>query len=1030
MKRILFIIICLWTAGILGISAQKKSMEVIGKVTDTSGMPLIGVNISVKNVSGLGVITDADGNYKIEIAPYSTLIYSYIGMVTKEILIKEDMKKVNVTLEESTQTVIDEVVITGTGAQKKMTVTGAVSGVNVELLKTPTTGIVNALAGNVPGIMAMQTSGQPGKNVSEFWIRGISTFGASNSALVLVDGFERDFDEINVEDIESFSVLKDASATAIYGSRGANGVILITTKHGKAGKVDIKAKVQSSYNARTFTPKFVDGFTYASMLNESRVTRGLEPFYDEDDLYLFRSGMDPDLYPNVDWMDALLKEGSLTHRANVDISGGGNTARYYVSMSYLNEDGMYKVDNSVKDKYDSNAKYQRWNYRLNVDVDVTKTTLLKVGVSGWLSKQNEPGCGGGETQLWASLMGHNPIATPIYYTDGKIGSSGTGDKANPWTLSTQSGYREVWNNTIQTNITLEQDLKFITEGLKFTGRFGFDTDNTNTKSHEEWPELWRAERERDTYGDVVFRKISDEKVMVHSASATGTRKEFFEAILNYNRNFGDHQVGGTLKYTQDATTNTQSVDNYEWLDRKHQGLAGRFTYGWKYRYFLDFNFGYNGSENFAPGRQFGFFPAYSVAWNIAEEPLIKRSLPWINMFKLRYSYGKVGSDNVGSRFPFLPAFSNKNGFSYTWGDFVDTIWSGGNNNNNYSGLTYSTIASRDITWEIATKHDVGLDFSLFNDKITGTIDYFHETRDGIFMSRSNLPGIAGLNGLTTNTNIGKVRSTGFDGNVAYQDRIGKVDFTIRGNFTYSKNEILEYDEVNSLYPYKLKVGQRVDQTMGLIALGLFEDYEDIRNSPDQSSLGSVIMPGDIKYKDVNSDGRINENDIVPIGATRRPNLIYGFGVSALWNGLDINAHFQGAGKSSFFINGQSVYAFSEGEWGNVFEDYVGNYWSLDNPNPNAKYPRLSWKGNTNNNRASSLWLRDGSYLRLKTLEIGYTFPKNISRVLYMNKIRIFFIGTNLLTFSKFKMWDPEMGSSTGQQYPLTKSYTLGININW
>lgn len=1030
MKRILFIIICLWTGGILGISAQKKGMEVIGKVTDASGMPLIGVNISVKNVSGLGVITDADGNYKIEIAPYSTLIYSYIGMVTKEILIKEDMKKVNVTLEESTQTVIDEVVITGTGAQKKMTVTGAVSGVNVELLKTPTTGIVNALAGNVPGIMAMQTSGQPGKNVSEFWIRGISTFGASNSALVLVDGFERDFDEINVEDIESFSVLKDASATAIYGSRGANGVILITTKHGKAGKVDIKAKVQSSYNARTFTPKFVDGFTYASMLNESRVTRGLEPFYDEDDLYLFRSGMDPDLYPNVDWMDALLKEGSLTHRANVDISGGGNTARYYVSMSYLNEDGMYKVDNSVKDKYDSNAKYQRWNYRLNVDVDVTKTTLLKVGVSGWLSKQNEPGCGGGETQLWASLMGHNPIATPIYYTDGKIGSSGTGDKANPWTLSTQSGYREVWNNTIQTNITLEQDLKFITEGLKFTGRFGFDTDNTNTKSHEEWPELWRAERERDTYGDVVFRKISDEIVMVHSASATGTRKEFFEAILNYNRNFGDHQVGGTLKYTQDATTNTQSVDNYEWLDRKHQGLAGRFTYGWKYRYFLDFNFGYNGSENFAPGRQFGFFPAYSVAWNIAEEPLIKRSLPWINMFKLRYSYGKVGSDNVGSRFPFLPAFSNKNGFSYTWGDFVDTIWSGGNNNNNYSGLTYSTIASRDITWEIATKHDVGLDFSLFNDKITGTIDYFHETRDGIFMSRSNLPGIAGLNGLTTNTNIGKVRSTGFDGNVAYQDRIGKVDFTIRGNFTYSKNEILEYDEVNSLYPYKLKVGQRVDQTMGLIALGLFEDYEDIRNSPDQSSLGSVIMPGDIKYKDVNSDGRINENDIVPIGATRRPNLIYGFGVSALWNGLDINAHFQGAGKSSFFINGQSVYAFSEGEWGNVFEDYVGNYWSLDNPNPNAKYPRLSWKGNTNNNRASSLWLRDGSYLRLKTLEIGYTFPKNISRVLYMNKIRIFFIGTNLLTFSKFKMWDPEMGSSTGQQYPLTKSYTLGININW
>lgn len=1019
MKRILFVI-CLLTICICNLYAQNQTIEVSGNVKDENGLPLVGVNISVKNSTGLGVITDVEGNYKIKIALYSTLVYSYIGFETQEFLIKESMKKVNVVMKESDENVLDEVVVTGTGAQKKITVTGAVSTVDVDLLNTPSSSITNALAGNVPGIMAMQTSGQPGKNMSEFWIRGISTFGASNSALVLVDGFERSLDELNVEDVESFSVLKDASATAIYGTRGANGVVLITTKHGKAGKVNINAKVQSSYNTRTYTPEFVDGPTYAAMLNESRTTRGLEPMYNEDDMYLFRSGMDPDLYPNVDWMDTLLKDGAMTYRANMDISGGGATARYFVSMSYLSEDGMYKVDNSLKDKYDSNAGYQRWNYRMNVDVDITKTTLLKVGISGWLSKQNESGAGSGEAQIWGSIMGYNPISTPIYYSDGKLGSSGTGDRANPWMLSTQNGYRENWNNTIQTNLTLEQDLKFITKGLKFTGRFGFDTSNTNAKRHEQWPELWKAERERDSQGNIVFHKLADEQLMFHTSSASGSRKEFFEAILNYSRTFGNHHVGGTLKYTQDATTNTQDVSGYNWLDRKHQGVAGRFTYGWKYRYFLDFNFGYNGSENFAPGHQFGFFPAYSVAWNIAEESFIKKNLSWINMFKLRYSYGKVGSDNVGRRFPYLAGFSNYNEYSYNWGEF--------NNSNSYDALTYSSVTSEEITWEVATKHDVGIDLSLFDNKISATIDYFHETRDGIFMNRAYLPWIVGMNGLQTTANVGEVRSTGFDGNFAIHEKIGKVDLTLRGNMTYSKNEILEYDEVNSIYPYKMQKGHRVNQAMGLIADGLFTDYDDIRNSPDQSSLGSV-MPGDIKYKDINSDGRINGNDIVPIGATTRPNLIYGFGVSALWKGLDVNAHFQGAGKSTFFINGQSVYAFSQGEWGNVFTDYMGNYWSLDNPNPNAKYPRLSWNGNSNNNRASTFWLRNGSYLRLKTLEIGYTLPKNISRLLHMNKIRVFFVGTNLLTFTDFNLWDPEMGSSTGQGYPLTKSCTLGLTIN-
>ena len=1011
MKKFLFMILLLTTGCVIDMYAQSQTIEVTGMVRDAEKIPLAGVNISVKNVAGLGVITNIDGEYKIKIAPYSTLIFSYIGFETQEVLIKDNMSKVDVTLRESSASVIDEVVITGTGAQKKITMTGAVSTVDVDVLKSsPTSSLVNALAGNVPGVLARQTSGRPGANMSEFWIRGISTFGAGSGALVLVDGFERSLNEVNVEDIESFSVLKDASATAIYGSRGANGVVLITTKRGKAGKININAKVETSYNTRTMTPDFVDGYTYATMLNESRTTRSQQPMYSQDELRLIQTGLDPDLYPNVDWMDVLLRDGAMTYRANLDISGGGSVARYFVSASYVSEGGMYKTDGKLKD-YNTNANYQRWNYRMNVDFDVTKTTMVTVGVSGWLSTQNDPGLG--SDALWKSVMGQTPINMPVIFSNGRIPAAGTSERTNPWVIATQTGYYEEWQNVIQTNATLDQKLDFITKGLKFTGRFGFDTYNNNYRNHKQWPEQWQAERQRDSNGEIVFKKVAEKQLMFHESSASGNRRQFLEAILQYDRRFGDHSVGGTLKYTQDEYVNTQSTAGYDWLPNRHMGLAGRVTYGWKYRYMVDFNFGYNGSENFAPGNQFGFFPAYSVAWNIAEEPIIKKNLKWMNMFKLRYSYGKVGSDNIGTRFPYLELFESRN--PYNWGDY--------NTPNVDNGQIYKQISSSGVTWEIATKHDIGVDW------FTGTVDYFHETRDGIFMQRQSLPGTLGLSYLTPSANVGKVRSTGFDGNVAFKQDIGNVSLTVRGNFTYSNNKILAADEANSAYPYIRDTGYRVNQAKGLIALGLFKDYDDIRNSPQQTEWGTV-MPGDIKYKDVNSDGVINDSDRVPIGSTTRPNLIYGFGMSATWKGFDVNLHFQGAGKSSFFIDGFGVRPFSGGDWGNILTDVVGNYWSLGtNENPDAKYPRLTWQNNSNNNRESTYWLRDGSYLRLKTVEVGYTLPKNISRAILMNNVRIFFIGTNLLTFSKFKLWDPEMGSSNGQQYPLSKILTLGLTVN-
>lgn len=1009
---------------ILGAQAQ-ESIVVTGVVTDKNKEPLVGVNITVGDMVGLGTITDINGKYKIKMEPYHRLIFSYIGFDKVEVLVKEQ-RVINVAMQESEASVIDEVVITGTGAQKKLTVTGAVTNVNVADLKVnPTGSISNALAGNVAGVLAMQTSGQPGQNSSEFWIRGISTFGASNAALVLVDGFERNLDEINIEDIETFVVLKDASTTAIYGSRGANGVILITTKHGKAGKINIDAKVKTTYNTRTITPDFVNGYNYASMINEARITRAQEPLYQPYELEILRLGLDPDLYPNVNWKDVLMKDGAMTYRGTVNMNGGGATARYFVSASYIEEQGMYKTDENLRKDYDTNANAKRWNYRLNTDIDITKSTLLKVGVSGSLKKVNEPGLGG---DIWHSIMGQTPISIPLVYSNGYIPAYGTGNQTNPWVLATQTGYNEVWENKIQTNVTLEQKLDFITKGLSFVGRFGYDTNNKNNIKHEKWPEQWKAQRFRDENGELVFERISTEQKMRISSGASGERLEFFEAILQYDRGFKEHHLGGTLKYNQDSKIMTVNIgdDIKKSIPRRHQGLAGRVSYNWNYRYFADFNFGYSGSENFATGHQFGFFPAFSVAWNIAEEPIIKKSLKWMNMFKLRYSYGKVGNDNFGDnvRFPYM--YTIGSGGGYQWADY--------NYDKNFGGKIYTDLASNNVTWEIATKHDIGVDLSLFNDKFTATIDYFHEQRDGIYMTRDHLSSMIGLNGKRPKANVGSVLSEGFDGNFAYKQKVGDVNLTIRGNMTYSKNEILERDEAYNVYEYQMDEGHRVDQAKGLIALGLFKDYDDIRNSPRQD-FGSV-QPGDIKYKDVNGDGVINDGDRVAIGATTKPNLIYGMGISAQWKGLDVNLHFQGAGKSTFFIDGPSVYAFSSGTWGNILSDLVENRWidsSISNnpatENPNASYPRLSYRGSGNNFRQSTYWLRNGSYLRLKTLEIGYSLPKSMVNKIHFNSMRLFFIGTNLLTFSSFKLWDPELGSSNGEKYPLAKMFTLGLSVN-
>ncbi len=1008
-------------------SFAQNRLTVTGKITDKeTGEPLSGVSISVINAAGLGTYSTKEGLFTIKVEAYHKLLFSYIGYDTVEVLVK-DQDRVDVSMKRSDIQALDQVVVTAVGPQKRLTVTGAITTVDMDQIgkSAPTASIVNTLAGNVPGIMAMQTSGQPGKDISNFWIRGISTFGASNGALVMVDGFERNINEINIDDIKSISILKDASATAMYGSKGANGVVLITTKHGTIGKTNINGKAESSYNTRTITPQFVDGNTYANLINEAQITRDHPAIYSPVELEILRLGLDPDLYPNVDWSKKLLKDGAMTYHANLNLSGGGTTARYFVSGSYLDEKGMYNTDDALKKAYNTNADYKKWTYRLNTDVNVTKTTILKLGVSGSLTKRNSPGLG--DNDVWGELFGYTPIRTPIYYSNGYVPAVGTGNQTNPWVAATQTGFNENWENNIQTNLTLDQDLNFLTKGLRFEGSFGYDTYNASTIERHKWPEQWKAERYRDVNGNLIFTHISDPSQLTQASSSGGSRREFLIGMLNYYHAIQEHHISMDLRYTQEANIFTQNLgtDIKNGIPKKNQGLAGRAAYNWKDKYYVDFNFGYTGSENFAPGHQYGFFPAVSGAWNIAEENFIKDRMKWINLFKIRYSYGKVGNDNLGdNRFPYLYTIGEGKG-GYQWAEF--------GSDKNYGGLGYSQVASPYVTWEMATKQDIGLDLSLWHDNFSMTVDGFKDERTGIYMQRNFLPSYVGLTS-TPSANVGAVRSRGIDGNLTLKHQFHQVNVTLRGNITFSKNEILDRDEEQSVYPYQMQKGYRVDQTRGLIALGLFKDYNDIRNSPTQTF--GAYQPGDIKYKDVNGDGVINNDDIVSIGSTSTPNLIYGMGTSVSWKGFDLNVLFQGAGKSSFFIYGKTVYAFSEGEWGNILKGMVDNRWvSADisgNPateNPNAPYPRLSFNGDPNNYRNSTYWLRNGAYLRLKNVDIGYTLPKEMLNRIHMNSVRIYMIGTNLLTWAPFKLWDPETTDPRGETYPLTKSFTLGLTIS-
>lgn len=1018
---------------------KQKTHTVTGRVTDPAGAPMVGVSIIIKNQPGLGTSTDIDGRYKINSPSANEIIQAlFLGYKTPDIPIN-NRTSIDIQMEEEANQ-MDEVVVTAAGVQRKASVVGAVTNIKMADLKSPTANFTNALAGNVAGIIAVQSSGEPGKNNSEFWIRGISTFGANASALVLVDGIERDFNEINVEDIESFSVLKDASATAIYGQRGANGVILITTKKGEAGKVNVNVKFEYGMTHSAREPKFVDASTYAALANEARMSRYQDPIYDQEDIELIKYNLDPDLYPNVDWYDTMLKDLSTQYRASVSLSGGGNTARYYISGSYANEEGLYRT--KALEAYNTNANLNRYNLRINTDVNLTKTTILEAGIAGWVEERNTPGSASDD--IWAALSYMTPITVPLRYSNGQLPTYGTDNKTiSPYVLVNETGYRRLWKAKVESNIGLKQDLSFITPGLLFRARFSYDTYNEHLIGRYKMPDLYKAERVRDMNGNLITSRIIDSKALYQESTNRGTRRSYFESTLNWDRSFDKHRLGALVFFYAQSYMETEiGSDVFKSVPKRNLALSGRVTYGYDDRYMLEFNFGYTGSENFERKERFGFFPAIGAGWAISNEKFIKQHAPWINLLKVRYSYGQVGNDRITSdvgavdgnniRFPYITSIQEYNN-AYHFGNMGANL---------VPGLTISSMGASHLTWEVAKKHNLGLDLRLW-DRFELTADFFRDTRSDIFMRRGYMPATIGLNngGQRPWGNVGSMQSQGVDGNFAYTQHIGKeFMLTLRGNFTYAYTKVLGYDEAANARYYRMTKGYKWLQNRGLVALGLFHDYDEIANSPTQ--YGQELHPGDIKYKDIDGNGFIDDDDIVPIGNTRTPEIAYGFGLSAQWKNFDFSILFQGSGKADIILEGWNVFPFSSGETGNFLHAVVEDRWisreisgTAATERQNASFPRLTYGKNANNEKWSTFWLRKVNYLRLKNLEIGYTLPRAFSRKLRMEKARIYFMGYNLACWSPFKWWDPEQaggqnGSRNGNVYPIQATYTFGLNVNF
>jgi TonB-linked SusC/RagA family outer membrane protein len=1029
-------------------SLLAQNVNITGVVKDDKGEPIGGVTVVVKGTTR-GVITDMDGSYTLRAAPGNVLTFSLLGYQEQSILLETQTTLDVVLLSKADE--LDEVVLVAFGQQKKSSVVASIETVKMSDLRVPAQNLTNSLAGKIPGIISYQTSGEPGADNAQFFVRGVTTFGYKTSPLILIDGFEATTDDLarlQPDDVESFSILKDASATALYGARGANGIILVMTKSGQEGAVKINVRVDTHVATPTRMNDVVDGIEYMRLYNEARVSRNptLGVYYTEQKIQSTLRGDNPMIYPNVDWYDELFKNQTINTKANINLSGGGGVATYYVAGGYDNENGLLRVD--PRNNFNTNISINRYHIRSNVIFKLTKTTTLDTRVHGRFEKYTGPSIEA--ANLFSRVMLANPVDFPAVFepdeanrlTQHTLFGSTTVDgniKGNPYADMVR-GYRGKDESTMTAMATLFQDLDFVTKGLKFQAKASVNIWSKYQQTRTYSPYFYDVESYNAVTGEYVLLGLNPlggnpylgDVMPDHDATAS----YYFEARMNWDRQYGKHSVGAMAvgMAQENLLTGGANLTIYETLPERNLGISGRFTYDYDSRYFLEFDYGYNGSEKFTGKKQFGFFPSVGGGWLVSNEKFWKPMEKIVSSLKLKFTYGLVGNDAIagrGGRFFYLSDISRgeMDQFQqipdgYRWGQTFTNL--------NY-GYKISRYANPDISWEVSRKYNLGIELGTLKDALKLQLDYFQDTRSNIYMERENFASTVGLEAKISG-NVGKVRSHGIDASLDYQQFFSK-DWWMTGrvNFTYAANKYLEMDEREYRDEYLKHVGHNINQEWGLVAERLFVDDEEIRNSPHQDY--QEYMAGDIKYKDINGDGVVNNNDRIPMGYPTVPEMQYGFGLSTGYKKFDFSFFFQGNARVSFFIDASDYVD----DWGiargiapfsgrrNALTIVGNDYWSVSNPNVHAFWPRLSTTPIQNNSEKSSWWLRDGSFLRLKTVEVGYTLPGY--EKIGLSNSRVYFSIENLFVVSSFKLWDPEVGAG-GLGYPPNRRFNIGIQLSF
>ena len=1023
---------------------QQNKRKISGRVTDIKGEPLIGVNVTVDGDAN-GSITNMDGLYEIFVTKKSVVLkFTYIGFKTSEIRTNASTNIYDVTLEEQVNE-LEETVIVGYGTQRKISNIGAQSSMKMEDIKTPSASLTTTLAGRLAGVVAVQRTGEPGKDAADIWIRGISTPNTS-SPLVLVDGVERSFNDIDPEDIESLTTLKDASATAVYGVRGANGVILIKTKPGKVGKPTVSADYYESFTRFTKMVDLADGITYMNAANEAMRNDGIATKYTEDQIRNTIAGKDPYLYPNVDWLKEIFNDWGHNRRVNVNVRGGSEKVAYYASVSYFNETGMTVTDKNIN-TYDSKMKYSRYNFTTNLNIDVTPTTKVEIGAQGYLGEGNYPAISSAD--LYNAAMSISPVEYPkMFFVNGEAfvpGTSTNNNFNNPYSQATRRGYDNLTKNQIYSNLRVTQDLDMLTKGLKLTAMYAFDVYN-EIHVHQDRAEstynFLDTSVPYDMNGQPILQRIYEgSNVLSYKQETSGNKKTYLEASLNYDRTFNDdHRVSALFLFNQQSKLLYPKGTLEDAIPYRMMGIAGRATYSWKDRYFAEFNIGYNGAENFSPKHRFGTFPAFGVGWVVSNEKFWQPLSKAVSFLKIRYTDGKVGNSEVSDRrFMYLDQMKENGDYGYKFGP-NGTKWSG-----------YETVnMAVDLIWEESRKQDLGIDLKLFNDDLSIVFDLFKERRENILLKREHsIPSFLGYNTSAPYGNIGIIENKGFDGTIEYNKRINK-DWVIalRGNVTFNKDKWIQGELPEQKYEWMNQYGHNINGVKGYVAEGLFTQAEidDMARWESLSDANKAITPkpfasqfgtvkaGDIKYKDLNNDGQIDAYDQTYISRGDVPTTVYGFGFTIGWKDLSVGMMFQGVAGAERVLNGSSINPFNGGGGsGNLYSN-IGDRWTEDNPDQNAFYPRLSYgsetTSNINNFQKSTWWVRNMNFLRLKTLQISYNLPKPWVNKGHLKNAAVYVMGTNLFTLSRFKLWDPELNTDNGASYPNTTSYSVGINFTF